>query len=149
MWTGHALPVTGIHVGHGPAHGARVVTSSMDMTVKIYSMTAGDMLLSVSMTSAVTSIVMDNMETCVWVGDNNGDIHRICLLTPPRDVCVTSDTCNTTTLPRGHDTSVTMLSLSCDSLTLASGDSQGALHLWDANSGVCTYKLLKYHIMLD
>ena len=110
---------------------------------------AGDMLLSVSMTSAVTSIVMDNMETCVWVGDNKGDIHRICLLTPPRDVCVTSDTCNTTTLLRGHDTSVTMLSLSCDSLTLASGDSQGALHLWDANSGVCTYKLLKYHIMLD
>ena len=94
------------------------------------------MLLSVSMTSAVTSVVMDNMETCVWVGDNAGDIHRICLLSPPRDVCVTSDTCSTTTMLRGHDNSVTMLSLSCDSLTLASGDSQGALHLWDANSGM-------------
>ena len=40
-WTGHALPVTGIHVGHGPAHSARVVSSSLDMTVKIYSMTTG------------------------------------------------------------------------------------------------------------
>ncbi len=40
-WTGHALPVTGIHVGHGPAHSARVVSASLDMTVKIYSMTTG------------------------------------------------------------------------------------------------------------
>lgn len=41
-WTGHALPVTGIHVGHGPAHSARVVSASLDMTVKIYSMTTGE-----------------------------------------------------------------------------------------------------------
>ena len=44
-WTGHALPVTGIHVGHGPAHSARVVSASLDMTVKIYSMTTGRQLL--------------------------------------------------------------------------------------------------------
>ena len=34
-WTGHALPVTGGHVSPGPAHGARVVTCSLDMTVKV------------------------------------------------------------------------------------------------------------------
>ena len=44
-WTAHALPVTGLHVGHGPAHSARVVTASLDMTVKLYSMTTGDHLL--------------------------------------------------------------------------------------------------------
>ena len=44
-WTAHALPVTGLHVGHGPAHSARVVTASLDMPVKLYSMTTGDHLL--------------------------------------------------------------------------------------------------------
>ena len=34
-----------LHVGHGPAHSARVVTASLDMTVKLYSMTTGDILL--------------------------------------------------------------------------------------------------------
>ena len=34
-----------LHVGHGPAHSARVVTASLDMTVKLYSMTTGDHLL--------------------------------------------------------------------------------------------------------
>ena len=124
-WTGHALPVTGIHVGHGPAHSARVVSSSLDMTVKIYSMTTGDMLLSVSLTTPVTSIVMDNAETGVWVGDKAGDIHRVCLLSPPRDVSVTSDSQGVTSLSRGHEAAVTHLSVSCDGLSLASGDSEG------------------------
>ena len=33
-WTDHALPVTGVRVGHG----ARVITSSIDMTVNVYTM---------------------------------------------------------------------------------------------------------------
>jgi len=134
-WTGHALPVTGIHVGHGPAHSARVVSASLDMTVKIYSMTTGDMLLSVSLTTPVTSIVMDNAETGVWVGDKAGDIHRVCLLSPPRDVSVTSDSQGVTSLSRGHEDSVTHLSVSCDGLSLASGDSSGGIHIWDTASG--------------
>lgn len=134
-WTGHALPVTGIHVGHGPAHSARVVSASLDMTVKIYSMTTGDMLLSVSLTTPVKSIAMDNTETSVWAGDKAGDIHKICLLSPPRDVCVTSDSQGVTSLSRGHEASVTHLSVSCDGLSLASGDSSGGTHLWDTASG--------------
>ena len=83
------------------------------------------MLLSVSLTTPVTSIAMDTAETSVWAGDKAGDIHKICLLSPPRDVCVTSDSQGVTSLSRGHEASVTHLSVSCDGLSLASGDSSG------------------------
>jgi len=134
-WTGHALPVTGIHVGAGVAHGARVVTCSMDMTVKLYSLRTGDMLLSVSMTCPLTCVVMDHSETRVWVGDNDGNVHVISLMNPPRDVSVTSDRCNVSSLTRGHDTCVTMLSVSCDNMHVASGDQSGQVHVWDVSSG--------------
>ena len=105
----------------------------------------GDMLLSVSLTSPVTSIVMDNAETGVWVGDRAGDIHRVCLLSPPRDVSVTSDSQGVTSLSRGHEASVTHLSVSCDGLSLASGDSSGQpigdqYYLWSANDRACYFQ---------
>ena len=104
----------------------------------------GDMLLSVSLTTPVTSIVMDNAETGVWVGDKAGDIHRVCLLSPPRDVSVTSDSQGVTCLSRGHEDSVTHLSVSCDGLSLASGDSSGQpigdqYYLWSANDRACYF----------
>ena len=40
-WTGHSLPVTGLQVGAGPAPSARVASCSLDMTVKLYTMTTG------------------------------------------------------------------------------------------------------------
>ena len=134
-WTQHSLPVTGLHLGHGPAHMARVVSCSSDMTVKVFSMSTGDMLLSVSFTSALSCVVMDNLETSVWVGDTAGHIHRISLLSPPRDVCVSCDTCGARTLVTGHAGAVTRISLSADSLSLVSGDSGGGVHLWDTVSG--------------
>ena len=93
------------------------------------------MLLSVSLTTPVTSIVMDHAETSVWVGDKEGDVHKICLLSPPRDVSVTSDSQGVTALSRGHEAPVTQLSVSCDGLSLASGDSAGSAHIWDTASG--------------
>ena len=63
----------------------------MDMTVKLYSLRTGDILLSVSMTCPLTCVVMDHSETRVWMGDNDGNVHVISLMNPPRDVSVTSD----------------------------------------------------------
>jgi len=133
-WTDHALPVTGLHVGHGPAHGARVVTCSLDMTVKVYTMGTGQMLLSVSFTSAITSVTMDNMETVVYAGSKSGDIHSFSLLSPPRDVAVTSDSLGSLGTWSSHTGQVTCLSLSMDGGTLASGG-DSVVHLWDTQSG--------------
>ena len=68
-----------------------MVTCSLDMTVNLYSLRTGDLFLSVSMTRPVTCVAMDHSETRVFAGDNDGNVHLISLLNPPRDVCVTSD----------------------------------------------------------
>ena len=65
------------------------ITSSLDMTVKVYTMQTGQMLYSISFTAPFTSVVMDNMETTVYAGTKSGQIHSFSLLYPPRDVCVT------------------------------------------------------------
>jgi len=135
VWTDHALPVTGIHVGHGPAHGARVITSSMDMTVKVYTMKTGQMLLSVSFTSPITAVVMDNLETRVYAGTKTGDIHTFSLLNPPRDVAVTVESMDRVGTWSSHTGQVTCLSLSMDGCTLASGGQDSVVHLWDTPSG--------------
>eukprot|EP00090_Calanus_glacialis_P008952 TRINITY_DN17273_c0_g1_i1.p1 TRINITY_DN17273_c0_g1~~TRINITY_DN17273_c0_g1_i1.p1 ORF type:complete len:419 (+),score=165.14 TRINITY_DN17273_c0_g1_i1:45-1301(+) len=134
-WTDHALPVTGVRVGHGPAHGARVITSSLDMTVKVYTMQTGQMLLSVSFTSPITAVVMDNMETTVYAGTKSGQIHSFSLLSPPRDVCVTGDSLPSLSTWAAHTGQVTGLALGMDGCTLASGGVDSVVHLWDTPSG--------------
>jgi len=134
-WTDHALPVTGLHVSQGPAHGARIISSSMDMTVKVYTMTTGQLLLSVSFTSPITAVSMDNMETKVYAGTKTGQIHSFSLLNPPRDVAVTVDSMDSVTTMLSHTGEVTRLSLSMDGYTLASGGQDSVVHLWDTPSG--------------
>merc|ERR1712083_781824 len=96
-------------------HGARVISSSMDMTVKVYTMNTGQLLLSVSFTSPITAVVMDSMETKAYAGTKAGKIHSFSLLNPPRDVAITA--------------------LSMDGNTLASGGQDNVVHLWDTPSG--------------
>jgi len=134
-WTQHALSVTGIHVGHGVAHGTRVLTSSLDMTVKLFSVKTGHLLLSVSFTVPITAVTMDNMETTVYAGSNNGDIHTFSLLSPPRDVAVTADRMAGLGTWSSHKDAITKLSLSMDACTLASGGQDSNVHLWDTPSG--------------
>ena len=134
-WTEHALPVTAVRTGHGAANVARVVTASLDMTVKVYSLTRGQLLLSVSLTSPVTSLAMDNMETAVWAGCQSGQVCRLSLLSPPRDVTVSSESLQSSSSLSGHSGPVTQLTLSADGHTLASADSSGSCNIWDVSSG--------------
>ena len=134
-WTDHALPVTAVRTGHGAANVGRVVTASLDMTVKVYSLTRGQLLLSVSLTSPVTSLALDNMETTVWAGCQSGLVCRLSLLSPPRDVTVSSESLQSSSSLSGHSGPVTHLALSADGHTLASADSSGSCNIWDVNSG--------------
>ena len=133
-WTDHGLPVTAVVAGHGQANMARAVTASRDMTVKLYSLGRGHLLLSVSLTSPVTSLAMDNMETVVWAGLQSGEVARLSLLSPPRDITVSSETLQATSLTGGHSSSITQLALSCDGLSLASADGEGNIQIWDSVS---------------
>jgi len=134
-WTDHSLPITDIHCGicsSGPF--CRVFTVSLDQVCRVYSMIRGEQLLAVSFPQPLTALAVDNMETTVYVGTKAGTIHTFSLLAPPRDISVTVDRLDNKTLP-GHKESITALSLSMDSLTLASGSEDQTVVLWDTASG--------------
>ena len=83
--TDHSLPVTDLLLGHGATNTARLVSARLDMTVKIYSLTRGNILLSVSLNKPVTSLAMVNTETVVWADLQSREVARVSLLSPPRD----------------------------------------------------------------
>ena len=63
-----------------------------------------------------------------------GSIHSFSLLAPPRELAVTSETMGCSLLAGHPGSSLTCLSLSADSLTLASGSDKGEVKLWDTAS---------------
>ena len=81
--TDHSLPVTDLLLGHGATNTARLVSARLDMTVKIYSLTRGNILLSVSLLKPVTSLAMDNTETVVWADLQSREVARVSLLPLP------------------------------------------------------------------
>ena len=92
----------------------------INQVCRVYSLTRGEQLLAVSFTSPLTSLAVDAMESTVYVGCQSGTISQFSLQSPPREVAVTADSLQATSL-EGHSTSVTVLSLSMDGRTLASG----------------------------
>ena len=87
---------------------------------RIYSLTRGEQLLAVSFTSPLTSLAVDAMESTVYVGSQSGTISHFSLRSPPREVAVTAESLEAASI-EGHSNSVTVLSLSMDGRTLASG----------------------------
>jgi len=138
-WNDHALPVTGVHVGHG-GPSSRVFTVSLDQTCKVYCMGSGQLLLSVSFSLPLTSVCCDVMEDSVYVGTKTGDIFTFSLLNPPRDVSVPADKLSKTVLT-GHTAQVSCLAVSMDGLSLASGGDDNCVRLWHLKSGQCTRTL--------
>jgi len=135
----HSLAVTALHCGYGPAPLARVFTASLDQVCRVYSLTRGEQLLAVSFTSPLTSLAVDAMESTVYVGSQSGTISHFSLQSPPREVAVTADSLQATSI-EGHSSSVTVLSLSMDGRTLASG-AEGEVKLWDTPSAQCIRSL--------
>ena len=101
-----------------------------------------------SFTTPLTSVTADPLEDRVYLGATSGDIFSYSLLSPPRDVAVSSDTtCLDRAVMSGHAGHVTCLSLSLDGLTLASGgeDCHGRLwHLKVRGGGVAKYLLHRW-----
>lgn len=62
-WSGHSLPVTSIHCTN-----SRIISSSLDHTCKIWSMTSSDPISSIIFPSAITSMTMDSSESMLFAG---------------------------------------------------------------------------------
>ena len=97
-----------------------ILSAYIYQVCRIYSLTRGEQLLAVSFTSPLTSLAVDAMESTVYVGCQSGNISHFSLKSPPREAAVTADSLQATSF-EGHSSSVTVLSLSMDGRTLASG----------------------------
>jgi pre-rRNA-processing protein IPI3 len=62
-WSGHALPVTSLH-----CTGSRVVSSSLDHTCKVWSITSDEAVSSTVFPSAITCVAMDESESAIYAG---------------------------------------------------------------------------------
>ena len=139
-----------------------ILSAYIYQVCRIYSLTRGEQLLAVSFTSPLTSMTVDAMEATVYVGCQSGKISHFSLQSPPREAAVTADSLQAQSF-EGHSSSVTVLSLSMDGRTLASGaegktsfflkmkpygnfgaketEFQGEVKLWDTPSAQCVRSL--------
>jgi len=132
----HKMPVTGLHLSEGGIR-ARIFTSSLDHTCKVYNLADGRMLLDVSFAVRLTSVAVDFGQSSVYLGSAKGTIHTFGLLSPPRDLKVTMEKDESNTFGGRHSDEVTCLSASLDGLTIASGSLDQDVRLWHVKSRQC------------
>lgn len=69
----HGLTVTDVHIGHGGIR-AFMYTVSLDRCCKVYDLSNGSMLLSVVFPVALHSVIVNRLETTVYVGTGEGQV---------------------------------------------------------------------------
>ncbi|MEQ2317006.1 WD repeat-containing protein 18, partial [Ameca splendens] len=74
----HSLPITDLHCGHMGAQ-ARVATSSLDQTVKVWELSSGELLLSVLFDMEIMSVTFDPSEYFLFCGGRDGKIFQVSL----------------------------------------------------------------------
>jgi len=132
----HKMPVTGLHLTEGGIR-ARIFTSSLDHTCKVYNLADGRMLLDVSFAVELTSVAVDFGQSSVYLGSSKGTIHVFGLLSPPRDLKISVENEESNTFGCHHSDEVTCLSVSLDGLTVASGSLDHDVRLWHVKSRQC------------
>jgi pre-rRNA-processing protein IPI3 len=154
-WTDHVLPVTSIHVSLGGVN-ARIYTSSLDRTCKIWTLTSNQCLFSVSCPSFVNVCLTDLLEHRLFMGCGDGKIYVLDLnaaassLTAATARLVRSNVVvgNSNTSPwdreafmpnafEGHEAPVVTLQVSSCGGFLISGCDKGSVRVWDSVSRQC------------
>ncbi|XP_078658329.1 WD repeat-containing protein 18-like [Branchiostoma floridae x Branchiostoma belcheri] len=134
----HSLPVTDLYCGCGGLQ-ARAASASLDQTCKLFEVSSGQVLLSVSFDVSITSVTMDTAETRLFAGGTNGNIHQVNLHAQPvqreRHIEDTDD--DQGQIFKGHGKQVTCLSVSMDGSQLLSGSHDHSARLWDIPSRQC------------
>ncbi|KAK9760933.1 Pre-rRNA-processing protein ipi3 [Basidiobolus ranarum] len=76
-WSDHSLPITDILCGSGGLKFARVVTSSLDHTCKIWDLSNGTLLTTLLLPSYVSAIAMDITETRIFAATGDSNIYQV------------------------------------------------------------------------
>ncbi|KAJ6248128.1 wd repeat-containing protein [Anaeramoeba flamelloides] len=169
-WADHTLEVTTIFCTPQD----KIITGSLDRTCKIYDLGCnGELLGSLLLPSMIRSVTADNCETALWVGCDNGHIYQIELKeidsvrkirNTQRTSFLVSSNLKTTNSEEqnnegnsnekfeqiseyefyGHEFPLISLACSPDGTILVSGDSSGAIRIWDITTRQ-TISLFKKH----
>ncbi|XP_044110655.1 WD repeat-containing protein 18 isoform X2 [Neovison vison] len=137
VWSRHTLPITDLHCGFGGPL-ARVASSSLDQTVKLWEVSSGDLLLSVLFDVGIMAVTMDLAEYHVFCGGSDGSIFQVDLCTGPgqKEKSFQPEQ-DSGKVFRGHRNQVTCLSVSTDGSVLLSGSHDETVRLWDTRSKQC------------
>ncbi|XP_043962075.1 WD repeat-containing protein 18 [Gambusia affinis] len=130
----HSLPITDLHCGHMGAQ-ARVATSSLDQTAKVWELSSGELLLSVLFDVEIMSVTFDPSEYFLFCGGRDGNIFQVSLCSQSlnREKSFQSDSEGNQVF-KGHRSLVTCLSVSMDGTLLLSGSQDETARLWDVQS---------------
>uniref|UniRef100_A0A8C8RMV9 WD repeat-containing protein 18 n=1 Tax=Pelusios castaneus TaxID=367368 RepID=A0A8C8RMV9_9SAUR len=137
VWSRHSLPITDLCCGFGGPL-ARVATSSLDQTVKLWEISSGELLLSVLFDMGIMAVALDLSEYHMFCGGMDGSIFQVDLCAWPvqRDRAFQAERENGKVF-RGHRNQVTCLSISTDGSLLLSGSHDETVRLWDVQSKQC------------
>ncbi|XP_048542483.1 protein ROOT INITIATION DEFECTIVE 3-like isoform X2 [Triticum urartu] len=130
----HTLPVTDIACFHG----AIALSSSEDRTCKIWSLSEGRMLRSISFPAVIDSVEIDPRSHIFYAGGRDGKIYVTAM-----GVDVSSqgrDDLSILGILDDHSKAVTSLTSSTDGLLLVSGSEDGNVRVWDTRSQQVTRK---------
>ncbi|CAG8492759.1 11137_t:CDS:10 [Scutellospora calospora] len=155
-WSGHSLPITDIICGIGSFRTARVLTSSLDHTCKLWDLSSGHLLTTFIFPTAITAIALDPAERMFFAGGKDNLIYQVNLYRRIENRTynvsgqsgfeiaavggagvvedVASEHDKTNLIFRGHGMSITTLSLSYDTTFLLSGSQDEAVKVWDISS---------------
>ncbi|PKA57327.1 Guanine nucleotide-binding protein subunit beta-like protein B [Apostasia shenzhenica] len=132
----HALPVTSIVSTRGFGN-ANFISSSEDRTCKIWSLSEGKLLQTITFPSTVHAIAMNPGKLKIYAGCRDGKIYVAAVNTGwDTGKCIVGYLSD-------HSKAITCLAFSMDGFTLLSGSDDGTVRAWNTVSGQIT-RLLKH-----
>lgn len=152
----HTRAVTGLHIGTGSSVSARLFTVSSDQTVKIWDLATGDLLTTLLLPNAVTSLAVDPLERFIYAGTSDGLIHELRLYKQDKVIqaiggmgAIVNAGHSEGSAFVGHDSPISALSLSADGGLLTSGADDGNVYTWDVSSKQMIRKLKRQSSMVS
>ena len=158
-WAEHALPVTSLAVGGGPAGGAGgaglVASASADRTCKIWTLGGGHLLRSVEFPAALACVALDACESTLYAGVTDGRVFEVPLNAVPgagaglaggsgddrSETRRVADASGAASVLEGHARAVTAIRCSADGERVTSSSEDGTCRVWDAASRQTTHVL--------